>query len=177
MAQPPHDHRHRRRMYRPRPRQRRAQRLASIVADRSNVGPEVTRRGVVAALVMVAAPAALWWLQPWKFFIRTTIDEALPPAAQTIYLGEFTSHIHRTTGTARLVTLPDDRRILRIEKLHATQGPQLRVWLSDARVVNEGTGFRRFGRSRHIDLGPCAPTAVTPTTAYPARPIPRESTA
>ena len=114
----------------------------------------MTRRGVVAALVMVAAPAALWWLQPWKLFIRTTIDEALPPAAQTIYLGEFTSHIHRTTGTARLVTLPDDRRILRIEKLHATQGPQLRVWLSDARVVNEGTGFRRFGRSRHIDLGP-----------------------
>ncbi|WP_457142388.1 DM13 domain-containing protein [Mycobacterium sp. URHB0021] len=30
----------------------------------------------------------------------------------------------------------------------------MRVWLSDARVLNGGTRFRRFGRSRHIDLGP-----------------------
>lgn len=103
---------------------------------------------------MAAMPVALGWLQPWKLFIRTTIDDTLPAGAQTVYLGQFTSHIHRTTGTARLVTLLDDRRILRIEKLHATQGPQLRVWLSDARVVNGGTRFRRFGRSRHIDLKP-----------------------
>ena len=114
----------------------------------------MTSRGILAAFVVVAAPMALWWLQPWKLLIRTTIDDALLPDARTVYSGQFTSHIHRTTGTARLVTLPDDQRILRIEQLHTTQGPQLRVWLSDARVVNGGRRFRRFGRSRHIDLGP-----------------------
>jgi hypothetical protein len=103
---------------------------------------------------MVALPVALRWLQPWKLFSRTTIDETLPPGAQTARLGQFTSRIHRTSGTVRLVTLLDGRRILRIENLHTTQGPQLRVWLSDARVVNDGNRFRRFGRSPHIDLGP-----------------------
>src|SRR4029077_13257668 len=45
-------------------------RLVSIVADRANVRPGLTRHGVLAAFVMAAAPAALWWLEPWKLFIR-----------------------------------------------------------------------------------------------------------
>jgi Electron transfer DM13 len=102
---------------------------------------------------------------------------ALPHAAKTVYFGQLTSHIHRTSGTARLVTLLDDRRILRIEKLHAMQGPQLRVWLSDARVVNGGSGFEGLVAAGTSTLGPCEPTVVTPTTSYPATPIPRESTA
>lgn len=106
------------------------------------------------ALVVVAMPVALWWLAPWKLLIRTTIDELLPPGAQTTQLGEFTSHIHRTSGAARLATLPDGSRILRLENLHATSGPQLRVWLSDARVAHGRSRFRSFGRSHHTDLGP-----------------------
>jgi hypothetical protein len=112
------------------------------------------RRVARAALIIGAMPVALWWLAPWKLLIRTTIDEMLPPGAQTTRLGEFASHIHRTSGTARLVTLPDGSRMLRLENLHATLGPQLRVWLSDAQVVNGGSRSRRFGRSNHIDLGP-----------------------
>jgi hypothetical protein len=82
----------------------------------------------LAALVMVALPVALRWLQPWKLFSRTTIDETLPPGAQTAWLAQFTSRIHRTGGTVRLVTLLDGERILRIENLHTTRGPPLRVW-------------------------------------------------
>jgi hypothetical protein len=48
--------------------------------------------------------------------------------AQTAWLGQFTSHIHRTSGTVRLVTLLDGERILRAENLHTTHGPQLGVW-------------------------------------------------
>jgi hypothetical protein len=131
-----------------------AQGPPTICADRANVGCGFTRRGVREALAGVALAVALWWLEPWKLFIRARIDETLPPGAQTVCLGQFSSHIHRTTGTARLVTLIDGLRILRMENLHTTQGPQLCVWLSDARVGNGGNRFRRFGRSQHLDLGP-----------------------
>ncbi|WP_448439844.1 DM13 domain-containing protein [Mycobacterium paraintracellulare] len=88
-----------------------------------------------ATLVLGALPAAVWWPAPWKLLIKTTIDEMPPPGAQTTQLGEFTSHIHPTSGTARLATSPDGSRILRLDNLHATLGPQLRVWLSDTRVA------------------------------------------
>jgi hypothetical protein len=100
-----------------------AQRPPPICADRRNVGP-----GFTLALVMVALPVALRQLQPWKLFSKTTIDETLPPGAQTAWLGQFTSRIHRTSGTVRLVTLLDGERILWIANLHTTLGPQLRVW-------------------------------------------------
>ena len=77
---------------------------------------------ILAALVMIVLPVALRWLQPWKLFSRTTIDETLPPGAQTAWLGQFTGRrIHRTSGTVRLVTLLDGERIPRIENLHTTQ--------------------------------------------------------
>jgi Electron transfer DM13 len=110
-----------------------AQRPSPICADRRNVGPGFSRRGVFAVHVLVALPVPLRWLQPWKLFSMTAIDETLPPGAQTVWLGQFDSRIHRTSGTVRLVTLLDGEQILRIENLHTTQGPQLRVWLSDAR--------------------------------------------
>jgi hypothetical protein len=105
-----------------------AQPSSPIFADRPNIGPGFSRRGVFAAHVLVALPVALRRLQPWKLFIMTAIDETCRRGAQAAWLGQFTSRIHRTSGTVRLVTLLDGRRILRIENLHTTQGPQLRVW-------------------------------------------------
>jgi hypothetical protein len=55
-------------------------------ADRRNVGPGFTRRRGLAALVMVALPVVLRWLEPWKLFSRTAIDETLPPGAHTAWL-------------------------------------------------------------------------------------------
>lgn len=128
----------------------------------------VPPRGARAAVVLGAMPVALWWLAPWKLFIRTTIDESLPPGAQTTHLGAFTGHIHRTSGVARLVSVPDGARILRLENLHTTQGPRLRVWLSDARAGNGGRRCSRFGRSHHIDLGPLRANRGNANYAIPA---------
>jgi hypothetical protein len=49
--------------------------------------------------------------------------------------------------------------------------------IRDARVMNGGNLFGRFGRSCTSISGLGAPTAVTPTTPYPATPTPRESAA
>lgn len=105
------------------------------------------------AIAIVGLPVALWWLQPWKLLVRTTADERLPPGAQSTCCGEFTGHIHRTSGVARLLALGDGAQILRLEELHTTLGPRLRVWLSDTPVDHVRFPWRKFAHSTHIDLG------------------------
>lgn len=134
---------------------RRADTARSVPADPPIVWrPLMSRRMARTALTIVAIPVAMWWLEPWKLFTRTSLDETLPHGAQTTRVGHFASHIHQTTGTARLLILPDGTQIMRMENLHTTQGPQLRVWLSDTRVAHGGSRCRKFRRSNHIDLGP-----------------------
>jgi hypothetical protein len=99
--------------------------------------------------------------QPWKLWIDSTVDETPPPAIaaaapQTAVLarGTFVSHEHDTTGTAQILRLPDGTRVLRIEDLETSNGPVLKVWLSDAPVRPGGDGWRVFDDGRHLDLGP-----------------------
>ncbi len=105
------------------------------------------------ALTIVGLPLALWWLQPWKLLIRIVADERLPSQALTTCCGEFTAHIHRTSGVARLIVLGDGAQILRLENLHTTLGPRLRVWLSDIPLDHARFPWRKFAHSNHIDLG------------------------
>ncbi|KBZ64283.1 hypothetical protein K875_01668 [Mycobacterium [tuberculosis] TKK-01-0051] len=113
----------------------------------------MSRRIARRAVAIIGLPVALWWLQPWKLLIRTTADEELPPGSQTTRCGEFTGHIHRTSGVARLITLSDGAQILRLENLHTTLGPRLRVWLSGTPVDHVRFPWRKFVHGRHIDLG------------------------
>ncbi|WP_419538125.1 DM13 domain-containing protein [Mycobacterium colombiense] len=47
----------------------------------------------------------------------------------------------------------EGEQILRLENLHTTLGPRLRVWLSDAPVDHASFPWRQFAHSTHIDLG------------------------
>ena len=51
------------------------------------------------------------------------------------------------------MTLGDGAQILRLENLHTTLGPRLRVWLSDTPVDHARFPWRKFVHSTHIDLG------------------------
>lgn len=75
----------------------------------------MSRRIARRTVASIGLPAALWWLQPWKLWIRTTAGEELPAGALSTRCGEFTGHIHRTSGVARLITLGDGAQILRLE--------------------------------------------------------------
>ena|ERR1700743_1668180 len=110
-------------------------------------------RAARRAVAIVGLPAALWWLQPWKLLVRIAADESLPLGAQTTCCGEFTGHIHRTSGVARLLTLGDGAQVLRLENLRTTLGPRLHVWLSDTTVGHSRFPSRKFADSNHIDLG------------------------
>ncbi len=77
------------------------------------------------------------------------------PAKKTKVLatGTFITPEHSTTGKARVLELADGSRVLRIENLDTSDGPDLRVWLSD-QPVKEGTaGWFVFDDGKWLELG------------------------
>jgi len=100
----------------------------------------------------------LLWFQPQKLFIEKRVDEALPsistsasaPAGPTeIASGSFRSLEHRTSGRARLLRLADGSLVLRFEGLDTSNGPDLRVYLSQ---LSSDRGWHEYG-VRYVDLG------------------------
>jgi Electron transfer DM13 len=75
------------------------------------------------------------------------------PGIVELARGEFVSHEHATTGTARLLRLADGSRVLRIEGLDTSDGPDLRVWLTDAPVIEGRDGWSVFDDGAWVDLG------------------------
>ncbi len=75
------------------------------------------------------------------------------PATRLLASGEFVSHEHRTTGSVRVVGLPDGRRVLRIEDLDTSNGPDLQVWITDAPVKPGRDGWFVFDDGRYVELG------------------------
>ncbi|WP_223837592.1 DM13 domain-containing protein [Streptomyces venezuelae] len=114
--------------------------------------------------------AGLYWFQPWKLWRDETVKETLPaaspvagaptggqtspqPGPETIAEGSLISHEHATRGTVKIVRLPDGSRTLRLENLDTSNGPDLRVLLTDAPVKEGVAGWRVFDDGKHISLG------------------------
>ncbi len=135
--------------------------------------PLFRRPAVLVALAVVAVlvVVALWLFQPWKLFVDQSVEEAPPgapaaaapaepaaapaaPAGPTVLAtGELISHEHATTGSAQLLELPDGSRVLRLEDLDTSNGPVLKVWLTDQPVIEGRDGWHVFDDGRYLDLG------------------------
>ncbi|MCX5394030.1 DM13 domain-containing protein [Streptomyces sp. NBC_00094] len=130
--------------------------------------------------VAIAVVAGLVWFKPWALWVDETVNEALPtagtpattPAASpttdtspsaaeiptaptgpvTLAQGTFISHEHSTTGTVKVVRLADGSHTLRLEGLDTSNGPDLRVWLSDAPVKEGKAGWGVFDDGRYVNL-------------------------
>ncbi|MFJ7071535.1 DM13 domain-containing protein [Streptomyces sp. NPDC098781] len=136
----------------------------------------------VLVLIVAAGGFGLYWFQPWKLWQDRTVEEALPVAAgtpspgaetakgtegaegasgtpspapgpKTLAAGELISHEHATSGTVKLVRLADGSHVVRLEKLDTSNGPDLRVWLTDAPVKEGVGGWRVFDDGRYVSLG------------------------
>lgn len=81
-------------------------------------------------------------------------EQAVPAGPVELSSGEFTSHEHETTGTARVIELPDGRRQLAIESLDTSSGPDVHVWLSAGPVIEGFDGWFTAASYDHVDLGP-----------------------
>ncbi len=142
----------------------------------------------VVLLGIAVITAGLLAFQPWRLFTNVTVDEALPtvssapvgrsasssdaPASQaeptTLATGEFISHEHGTAGSVRILELPDGSRVLRIENLDTDNGPDLKVWLTDAPVIDGPTGWFVFDDGEYVDLGSLKGNKGSQNYAIPA---------
>jgi hypothetical protein len=138
----------------------------------------VRRRWIFAGIGVVAVLGlafGAYWFQPWKLWTNHRVNDALPavatlpvpdahastptagrtvrPPKQPVLLarGTFISHEHHTTGTASLVRQPDGSRVLAIADLHTSEGPVVKVWLTDRKVTTDG--WHVFDDGRYVDLG------------------------
>lgn len=136
--------------------------------------------GVVAVVGLVIG---LVVFKPWLLFVDVRVDEHLPivatsteqaepspsapssvpvtPAATSaapagpvqLAAGTLISHEHATSGTVRIIQQPDGLRVLTLENLDTSNGPDVHVWLSAAHVVEGTGGWYTAGSADHYDLG------------------------
>jgi hypothetical protein len=124
---------------------------------------------------VVALVAGLVLFQPWLLFIDVRVDEELPavqttqpaqtpdptasatpppdPVPVVLSSGTFVSQEHTTTGTATIIENPDGTRVLAIENLDTSNGPDVHVWLSAADAVEGFDGWFLAGGAAFYDLG------------------------
>jgi len=122
-------------------------------------------RAAVLGMVLAAIGALIFvtvWFQPQKIFLEDTVNESAPGATAsapsatttpaivtTLGSGRFRSLEHRTTGTAQVLRLANGSHVLRIEDLDTSNGPDLRVYLSE---LPSSLGWRDYGE-RYLELG------------------------
>lgn len=121
----------------------------------------------IASVLVAVAVFIVAWFQPQKLFIEKTVDEGLPGRPETragstvqeaharpespavLAVGTFSSLEHETTGTVKILRLADGRRLLRFEELETSNGPDLRVYLSEIPASQDWDGYGE----RFVDLG------------------------
>ena len=86
---------------------------------------------------------------------------ALPNVLAT---GQFQSQEHPTSGSASLVQLPDGSHVVRLENLASSDGPDVKVWLSDREA---GGDWFKYRSGRFLDLGPVKATHGNQNYAVP----------
>ncbi|MGH2808392.1 MAG: DM13 domain-containing protein [Actinomycetota bacterium] len=140
---------------------------------RSFIGNHRGLAAVVLTLVVALGIFVVTYFEPHKLFIDETVDEAFPEPTATgvgadseadndgggsstraraqmeLASGPFHGLEHDTSGTAFLLELADGRRFLRFEDFETSNGPDLRVYLSE---IPAGDDWFVYGE-RFVDLG------------------------
>jgi hypothetical protein len=77
---------------------------------------------------------------------------AAPPVSRVVAAGEFISHEHDTTGAVEIVRHPDGRLQLVLRGLDTSNGPDLRIWVTDQPVIAGTAGWRVFDDGRWTEI-------------------------
>lgn len=78
---------------------------------------------------------------------------AAPAEPAVLARGEFITHEHASSGSVVILQLADGSRVLRLENLDTSDGPLLKVWLTDAPVIEGTAGWYVFDDGQYVDLG------------------------
>lgn len=130
----------------------------------------------IAAVVVAGLVVAALVFKPWLLFVDVSVNDALPtvpaptsttlptqeptaepsPSAVPVQLaaGTLISHEHETSGSVRIIENPDGTRVLTLENLSTSNGPDVHVWLSASDVIEGVDGWYTAGSAAYVDLGP-----------------------
>jgi hypothetical protein len=122
------------------------------------------RRWIIsgAAAAVAVMVMGLYWFQPWKLFTAKTVNEPVPSVrasdatsatATLVAQGDLITHEHATSGAAQLIRLADGGYQVILLNLSTSDGPDLRVWLTDQPVRTGSDGWRVFDDGRYVELG------------------------
>jgi hypothetical protein len=106
----------------------------------------------VAAPAEPSEPSASGGSSPSKAPTNSAPAEVQARPVQLAH-GALISHEHATTGTVRIIRQPDGSRLLTLENLDTSNGPDVHVWLSAADVVEGTAGWFTAGSAEYYDLG------------------------
>ena len=106
--------------------------------------------GAVALVLIAALGFGIYWFKPHYAFIDRQASDAVPASMVTLASGAFKSLEHGTSGKAMLVELPDGKRVLRLEDLKTSNGPELRVYLSSVPAQDD---WFVYDDQDFVDLG------------------------
>lgn len=128
---------------------------------RAAVRRHPSRAGALALVLGVTGAFAIYWFGPQYLFIDRRIDEAIPTVASPVDFpsragpvilaeGEFVGLEHDSSGRAAILELLDGSRYLRLEELDTSNGPDLRVYLSDPPASDD---WYVYDDGEFVDLG------------------------
>lgn len=123
---------------------------------------------ILVAVLVVGVGVGAFLFQPWKLFTDKTVDETLPDTVEdsdaevdgessqpegpvAVVSGEFITQEHDTAGAVEIVENPDGSLQLAIEELATSNGPDLRVWLTDQAV--DPDEWSVFDDGYYVELG------------------------
>ncbi|WP_309108530.1 DM13 domain-containing protein [Arthrobacter sp.] len=90
------------------------------------------------------------------------VSEAAPIV---VAKGDFQSQEHPTSGTASLLKLADGTQLVRLENLASSDGPDIKIWLSE---LDAGGDWFKYRGGKYLDLGPIKATHGSHNYVIPA---------
>jgi hypothetical protein len=129
--------------------------VVQVSGEESRLGPQEAASPTASAPDASATPEA------------PTPSAAAAPEAVDVELarGRFEAAEYSTTGLARLLQPADGTRVLRLEGLATSDGPDLHVWISNQ---PSGGAWGSYDDDRYIRLGPLKATNGNQNYPIPA---------
>ena len=95
----------------------------------------------------------------------STTPPTQAPQDRVLAVGEFEDAEHATSGSARILELADGRQFLRLEGFDTSDGPDLKVWITDQ---PSGGSWGSYDDGRYVALGDLKATRGNQNYEIPA---------
>jgi hypothetical protein len=129
--------------------------------------PTTTDRVNTASTELIAVSVTLRATSPAQ--VPSTSAASAPQEKPAVLAtGELISHEHATSGSVRILRAADGSLVLRLENLDTSNGPDLRVWITDAPVLPGKDGWGVFDDGEYVSAGKLKGNKGSQNYALPA---------